>query len=119
MKKSDLSEELKKEFNILTRFLKDNGAYMKFLRYLNDKHIVNNVTSGRDIFEMIIRNGTTTNIITLMITWDRTKEGYGFWQNLHYHYNKIIGRYHYEQRKNNKASSQEKREAHSKRAKVV
>lgn len=109
MNKSDLSEELKKEFNILTRFLKDNKAYASFLRYLREKRVANSFlwvnNTHHNIFDIITMYNTTYNIITVMITWDRTKEGYGFWQNLHYQYNKIIGRYHHEQRKNNKASS--------------
>jgi hypothetical protein len=109
MNKSDLNEELKKEFNILTRFLKDNEAYASFLRYLMDKRVSNNLVwvgkTRHNIFDMIAIRGTTVNIISFMLTWNKTKEGYDFWQNLHSQYNKIISCYHHEQRKNNKASS--------------
>ena len=111
MTKNDLPPNLKEEFNLLVRFLKDNGIYHSFRKYINDDYTKNitgkyGVYSDKDIFFVISKFGTTQYIITRMFIWSRTTEGYNYWLNLSASYNFRLNEY-----KKRKTSSEKKNKA--------
>jgi len=112
MTKNDLPPNLKEEFNLFVRFLKDNGIYHSFRKYMNDDYTGDmarrySVFNDVGIFFIISKFGTTRYIISRMFIWDRTTEGYNYWLNLSTSYNFRLDEY-----KKRKASSKEKVKAH-------
>ncbi len=89
--------DAKLEFKCLKRYLKECGVYTPFLRYLKMERL-RNITSNYSIYEgldvigvlskAIMREETVyvKNIISAMIVWDKTKEGYEFWSRINADY---------------------------------
>lgn len=76
--------KLKKDAKILFRFLKDNGVYAKYRKYVFSPKTYN---LQKDCpswsFENTLKNYGLNSMITILITWDNTDEGYKFWFDLH------------------------------------
>ena len=80
-----MEDEVKKNAKIFFRFLKEEGIFMSFLKYFNNPEVFNEL---RKIFPtkniyFFIRCYSAKYLITILIIWSATKEGYGFWQNKH------------------------------------
>jgi len=83
--KKDASPEEKERLNFLFRFLKENGVYHKYKKNINDKKIQNNYQyeyPNNSLIDCGNDNGFE-NLITMLFVWDKTKEGYDFWYDIH------------------------------------
>lgn len=70
-----------KSRKLLFRFLKDNDIYKKFIVYIANPEFYNmqgNAFSAMTINEYIEERGVKY-IITEMLTWSKTPEGWDFW----------------------------------------
>ena len=70
-----------KSRKLLLRFLKDNGIYKKFINYIANPRYYNMQSkcfSAITINEYIEERGVS-RIITEMLTWRETPEGWDFW----------------------------------------
>ena len=78
-------ERLKEEAKILFRFLKDYGAYMKYRKYIFCPNTYNIVQKDNPdwSFENTLKTYGLDNMVTILITWDKTDEGFEFWADLH------------------------------------
>ena len=78
-------ERLKEEAKILFRFLKDYGAYMKYRKYIFCPNTYNRVQKDNPdwSFENTLKTYGLYNMVTILITWDKTDEGFEFWADLH------------------------------------
>ena len=78
----------------LFRFLKEHGVYRRFLTYIANKrhHNVQRTIITRDTYpiEWCIKRWGATGIISTLLTWDTTKEGFSFWDNLSYEFDKEL-----------------------------
>ena len=82
---SKIEDKVKIDAKIFFRFLKEEGIFMSFLKYFNNPEVFNEL---RKIFPtkniyFFIRCYSAKYLITILIIWSATKEGYGFWQNKH------------------------------------
>lgn len=79
------SEQLKKEIKFFFRFLKENGIYSAYKKYIFNPKTQNQYQKHHpnwSIRKCAISDGTK-KLITMLITWDRTKEGYDYWYKWH------------------------------------
>jgi hypothetical protein len=105
---------MSKDRAVLFRFLKNEGIYNKFLEYISTPCCWNMQVRDRKFQDWYWRlqqlNGTLKyskrinpklldyaieywglkNIISTLITWDRTKEGFNFWATKCDKFNKIL-----------------------------
>lgn len=67
------------------RFLKENGVYSAYKRYISSPKTYNQFqkTTVNWTFDKCAKKHGMINMVSMLITWHRTKEGYDFWQNLH------------------------------------
>ncbi len=83
--KKDVS--FNEDIKFFKRFLKEHGIYSKYKRYIRDEKTFNGfqkVHGNRWTFEGAVKEiGDISFMITRLIAWNRTEEGYEFWQNLH------------------------------------
>jgi hypothetical protein len=77
------SEDIK----FFKRFLKEHGIYSKYKRYIRDRKTFNGFQKAHTrgwTFEGAVKEiGDIRLMITRLIAWSNTKEGFTFWENLH------------------------------------
>lgn len=85
MKSDDLYKEQKRFF---TRFLKENGIYGRYIRYIKNKKYYNCYQKNHEesnrfwSFDMCAMEYGMQSMVSMLITWDRTPEGSYFWSQL-------------------------------------
>ena len=86
--------KLKKDAKILFRYLKDKGVYMKYRKYIFCPKTYNRVQKDNPnwSFETTLKTYGLDNMITILIAWDNTDEGYSFWENLHTEFKRHVRR---------------------------
>ena len=86
--------KLKKDAKILFRFLKDKGVYMKYRKYIFCPKTYNIIQKDNPSwsFETTLKTYGLDNMITILITWGNTDEGYGFWEKLHAEFKRYVRR---------------------------
>lgn len=85
-----------KSRKLLFRFLKDNGIYKKFIDYTANPKYYNlqgRCLSTMTINEYIEERGVS-DIITEMLTWSETPEGWDFWYRNHEEFKKLCSAKH-------------------------
>lgn len=85
-----------KSRKLLLRFLKDNGIYKKFIDYIANPryyNMQNKCFSAITINEYIEERGVR-RIITEMLTWNETPEGWDFWNRKHEEFKKLCNAKH-------------------------
>ena len=74
------------EKKCLFRFLKEKGVYRKFIKYISNKkhHNMQKRYQSRDSYsiEWCLEEFGVVSIISSLIAWNTTDEGYDFWCNL-------------------------------------
>ena len=77
--------EISEQKKILFRFLKDRGIYRTFLRYIKTPAYMNmqREPGFPKTFDEYVEKRGVRYIITEMLIWDRTKQGWSFWDNTH------------------------------------
>lgn len=82
------SEELKIKLKFFFRFLKDNGIYSAYKRNIFNPKTYNQFQKQDKNWslEKCARKHGVDTLITMLIAWDKTKEGYNYWCNLHCKY---------------------------------
>ena len=82
-KNAPFNEDIK----FFKRFLKENGVYSRYKRYIRDKKTFNGYqkqhSSGWTFEEAVKDIGDIRFMITRLILWSNTKEGFEYWENLH------------------------------------
>ncbi len=82
MKSDDLYKKQKKFF---TRFLKENGIYGRYIRYIKNKEYYNCYQSFHEeegkFWSFATEHGMQS-MISMLITWYKTPEGRDFWNEL-------------------------------------
>lgn len=83
--KKDVS--FSKDIKFFKRFLKEHGIYSSYRRYIRNKGTFNGYqkqhTEGWTFEGAVKEIGDISFMITRLIAWSHTEEGYEFWQNLH------------------------------------
>lgn len=85
MKSDDLYKEQKRFF---TRFLKENNVYGRYIKYIKNKTYYNGYQTSSEkkhkywSFDTCAEENGIQNMVSMLITWDRTPEGYDFWHDL-------------------------------------
>jgi hypothetical protein len=86
--------DAKLEFKCLKRYLKECNVYSPFFRYVKMEELRNITRLGNPAYEGLDTIGVLSvaimksdmvyirNIISAMIVWDKTKEGYEFWSSI-------------------------------------
>ena len=82
MEKDSLYAEKKKFF---LRFLKEKNIYSKYKRYIHNKNYYNVVQKGNHdwSFDEVAHKYGIYRMVSMLISWDATPEGYWYWHNLH------------------------------------
>lgn len=87
-------EDLVEQYKIFLRFLKEKGLlsiYFKYCRTKECQNIRKHVPKYKNkTFLEIINERGFYNVISYMIIWDRTKEGYHFWKCLNDEHYRIM-----------------------------
>ena len=85
MKKDSLYAEKRKFF---LRFLKEKNIYSKYKRYIHNKDYYNvaQKESNDWSFDKVAREYGMHRMISMLIIWDATPEGYWYWYDLHNEY---------------------------------
>ncbi len=78
-------EQFKKEKKAFIRFLKEHGAYSVYKKNIKKPNLYNMVKKDHPdwSFDKIAKKYGTQRMITMLFVWDKTKEGYKFWDSLH------------------------------------
>ena len=83
IKTANFNEDIK----FFKRFLKENGVYSRYKRYIRDKKTFNGYQrqngSGWTFEEAVKDIGDIRLMITRLISWSCTKEGFSYWEKLH------------------------------------
>jgi hypothetical protein len=86
--------KLKKDAKILFRFLKDKGVYIKYRKYIFSPKTYNRTQKDNPdwSFEKTLKTYGLDDMITILITWDNTDEGFQFWSDLHEEFKRYVRR---------------------------
>jgi hypothetical protein len=75
------------DIKFFKRFLKEHGVYSKYRRYIRDKKTFNGFQMQHSdgwAFEGAVKEiGDIRLMITRLISWSCTKEGFTYWEKLH------------------------------------
>ena len=82
------SEELKIKLKFFFRFLKENGIYSAYKKYINNPKTYNGYqkTHKKWTLEKCAAETGVKTLITTLISWTETKEGYDYWRRMHCKY---------------------------------
>ena len=84
-----MNNKYKEKKRFLIRFLKENGLYSAYRRYIHSKKTYNvyqKETPNWSFDDCALSNDMSV-MISRLIVWDKTKEGYEFWHKLHLKFN--------------------------------
>ena len=78
-------ERLRKQLKFFFRFLKENGIYSAYRKYINNPKTYNGYqkTHKKWTLEKCAAENGVGMLITMLISWSNTKEGYNFWCQKH------------------------------------
>ena len=78
-------ERLRKQLKFFFRFLKDNGIYSAYKRNILNPKTYNQVQiqDNNWSLEKCARKYGVDKLITMLISWRNTKEGYDYWLKKH------------------------------------
>ena len=85
MESNDLYKEQKRFF---IRFLKENNVYGKYVRYIRNKKYYNCYQKNLEAegkywsFDACALKSGMQCMVSMLISWDRTPEGFDFWNRL-------------------------------------
>lgn len=81
-------EEYKKRKKFFFRFLKENGVYPRYLRYIKSLVTYNSFQKETQdwTFDKCAKLCGMSLMITILISWSKTPEGRDFWEKLHLKY---------------------------------
>ena len=81
-------EEMIKELTFLKRYLKEHGAYAAYRRNIRSKRCFNGWQRSTPIwsFKEAVEFFGVRPLITRLMAWDKTKEGWEYWNNLCKHF---------------------------------
>jgi hypothetical protein len=87
--------EKSEQKKILFRFLKDRGIYRTFLRYIKVPAHANmqRKTDFPQTFNEYVEKRGVRYIITEMLHWASTKQGWSFWDNTHSAFLDVCNKY--------------------------
>lgn len=75
------------DIKFFKRFLKEHGIYSKYKRYIRDRKTFNGFQKQHSdgwTFEEAVKDiGDIRLMITRLISWSSTKEGFTYWEKLH------------------------------------
>ena len=78
-------EEYKKRKKFFLRFLKENGVYSRYMRYIKSPSTYNGFQKNIPnwTFDKCAKKHGMSSMVTMLISWSKTEEGYDFWENIH------------------------------------
>lgn len=81
-------EEMIKELKFFKRYLKEHGAYAAYRRNIRSKRCFNGWQNSTPIwsFKEAVEFFGVRPLITRLMVWDKTKEGWEYWNNLCKHF---------------------------------
>lgn len=81
-------EEYKKRKKFFLRFLKENGVYSRYIRYIKSPVTYNGFQKENQdwTFDKCAKLYGMNLMITRLISWRKTPEGHDFWENLQKRY---------------------------------
>lgn len=87
--------EKSEQKKILFRFLKDRGIYRTFLRYIKNPAYMNlqREPGFPQTFNEYVEKRGVRYIITEMLHWNMTKQGWSFWDNTHSAFLDVCNKY--------------------------
>lgn len=81
-------EELTEELKFLKRYLKEYGAYVAYRKNIRNKKCFNGWQKNTPMwsFKEAVEFFGVRPLITRLMVWDKTKEGWEYWNNLCKHF---------------------------------
>ena len=79
-----------KQKKFFFRFLKENGVYSAYIKYIRNPKTYNfwQREYPNWTFDSCAMSNGMNNMVSVLITWDSTDEGYNFWNRLSIKFNK-------------------------------
>ena len=81
-------EELIEELKFLKRYLKEHGAYVAYKRNIRNKRCFNGWQRNTPLWSLkdAVEFFGVRPLITRLMVWDKTKEGWAYWNTLCKHF---------------------------------